>query len=203
VLRPDETQPDTAKPARSESSLIRAVLAGNAAAQDTFVGRMRCVPRILSVLNARRGAPLDEHALADLAQDTMLVIWRKLSEFREPSTLEAWAYGIAYLEFRNAARRRARTRLRNVALSPDAEPISGETHETEPAPVDDIETALSRLDAEDYAVIRLRHDENLSFDAIGQHLGVPMNTAKTRYHRSLKRLREWLSQKTNQDEHPR
>jgi RNA polymerase sigma-70 factor (ECF subfamily) len=187
----------------SDADLVRAVLSSDPAAREQFVARMRCVPRILAAMNARHGRALDDEMLADLAQDAVVVIWRKLPEFREPGPLEAWVYGIAYLEFRNACRRRARARKRQLPLSEAAHAVSEQESESNEAPWNDIEVALSRLDPEDLSIIRLRHDEALSFEAIGARLGIPMNTAKTRYHRSLRSLREWLRVRGNQEEHPR
>jgi RNA polymerase sigma-70 factor (ECF subfamily) len=203
-MRPEEVSNNTAKLEPSEGQLVRATLAGDAPSAELFVARMRCVPRILAALNSRHGRPLDDEMLADLAQDTVVIVWRKLSEFREPGPLEAWVYGIAHLEFRNACRRRARSRKRQEPFSSaTAEAVSKVDSESDEGPWDDIEMALSRLDPEDSSVISLRHHEGLSFDAIGARLGIPMNTAKTRYHRGLKRLREWLRVKDSQEEHPR
>lgn len=187
----------------SDAALVRKVLQRESSACEHFVARMRCVPRILASLNARHGRALDDETLTDLAQDTVVIVWRKLAEYRDPGPLEAWVYGIAYLEFRNACRRWARSRKRHVPLS-DVRDV-GSTQESEPEEPgsNDIELALGRLDPEDSSIIRLRHDHDLSFDAIGQQLGMPMNTAKTRYHRSVQALREWLRMKGNQEEHPR
>ena len=126
-----------------------------------------------------------------------------LTEFRPVGPLESWAYGIAYLEFRNACRRNLRSRLRSSPLIDDtpAAPV------VPPDPTgglgDDVEEAVNRLDDEDALVMRLRHEAGLSFEEIGRRLSMPMNTAKTRYHRGLKRLREWMRVRESQREHPR
>jgi RNA polymerase sigma-70 factor (ECF subfamily) len=203
VLRPGVTSESDSFPKLSDAALVRAVLSSDPAARERFVARMRCVPRILAALNARHGRPLDDEALADLAQDAVVVVWRKLPEFRDPGPLEAWVYGIAYLEFRNAWRRAGRAKKRQVPLSEAVQPISEQESESVGDPANEIEVALSRLDPEDSSIIRLRHYEGLSFEAIGERLGIPMNTAKTRYHRSLRDLREWLRMRGNQEEHPR
>jgi RNA polymerase sigma-70 factor (ECF subfamily) len=203
VLKPGEMSASDLEPTPSDAALVRAVLSSDPAAREQFVARMRCVPRILAALNVRHGRTLDDDSLADLAQDAVVVIWRKLPEYRDPGPLEAWVYGIAYLEFRNACRRRARARKRQLPLSEAVHAVSEQESESKEGPGNEIEVALSRLDPEDSSIIRLRHDEALSFDAIGARLGIPMNTAKTRYHRSLRSLREWLRMKSSQEEHPR
>jgi RNA polymerase sigma factor (sigma-70 family) len=203
VLGPGEIEGANPAPLHSDAALVRAVLENDPTARESFVARMQCVSKILAALNSRQGRPLDDDTLADLAQDTVIVVWRKLPEFCAPGPLEAWVYGIAYLEFRNACRRKSRARTRQVPLSAAMRATSEQESESDSPPWDDIEMALSRLDPEDCSVIRMRHDEELSFDAIGARLGVPMNTAKTRYHRGLQKLREWFRRKSNQEEHPR
>jgi RNA polymerase sigma-70 factor (ECF subfamily) len=186
-----------------DARLIAAVLRGETAAREAFVVRMRCVARMLAVLNSQRGRPLDDEQLADLAQDALVVLWRELAEFRAIASVESWSYGIAYLEFRNACRRCAQSRMRHAQLRDEASRAVDEPSVPEEPGWGDVEEALARLDAEDVAVIRLRHEEELSFDAIGTRLGLPSNTAKTRYHRGLKKLREWLRVRESQEGHPR
>lgn len=203
MLQPEKISAGDQGRRLADAALVQAVLKSDADACEQFVVRMRSVPKILAALNVRRNRPLDDEMLADLAQDTVVIVWRKLTEYRDPGPLEAWVYGIAYLEFRNACRHVARSRKRQMPLSDAAYAVSVQESESDKPGSNDIESALGRLDPEDSSIIRLRHEHDLSFDAIGARLGIPMNTAKTRYHRSLKALREWLRVNSNQEEHPR
>jgi RNA polymerase sigma-70 factor, ECF subfamily len=194
--RPED--PSTARP-EQDAELVAAVLRGDAEAVERFIVRMRCVPRILAALNLREGRRLDRELISDLEQDTMVVVWRKLAEFHPGAPLESWSYGIAYLEYRNACRRSARAKQIQVPLAGDPPAVvGGGEHEGI-----GIEEALELLERDDARVIRLRHEENLTFEAIGAQLGMPMNTAKSRYHRGLKRLREALHARLRREEHPR
>ena len=51
---------------------------------------------------------------------------------------------------------------------------------------------IERIDPRDAEVIQLKHFRHLSFDEIGETLGISPNTAKSRYYRALVRLREML-----------
>jgi RNA polymerase sigma-70 factor (ECF subfamily) len=172
--------------ARAELALVLAVLAGQETAIVEFEQRMLCVPRILNALNNRRGRPLDEHDLADLVQDTVLVVLRKLTDFKALAPLEAWIYRLCDLEFMNAARRRGRAARRTIALTeatelaaaaPDALWVHEEVHQ-----------ALAQVGGVEAETIRLKHFDGLTFPEIGERLGVPPSTAKTRYYRGLERL---------------
>jgi RNA polymerase sigma factor (sigma-70 family) len=163
-------------------------LAGNEAAVVEFEERVRCVPRILSALNGRRGRPLDEHDLADLVGDTVLIVLRKLDEFEARGPLEGWIYRLCYLEFLNAVRRRGRERRRTEEWVDDAAGDSGSTHHTH----DDVHHCLEQLGGVEAEAIRSKHFDMLTFEEIGERLALPANTVKTRYYRGLARLADKL-----------
>ena len=81
---------------------MREVIENKDAAIDEFIERMRCVPGILAALNARCGRQLDEHLLADVVQDVLIVVWSKLPEFQGTGRLELWVYRICQFELMNA-----------------------------------------------------------------------------------------------------
>ena len=55
-----------------------------------------------------------------------------------------------------------------------------------------VEQAIERLPEDYRAVIVLRFMEDLTYDEIARHLGVPVSTVETRLHRAKKQLRELL-----------
>ena len=174
----------------SDLELVRRVLAREPAAVEDFVQRMRCVPRILAALNQRFGRRLDEHDLADLAQDAAVLTWRKLETFRGDCTLETWAYGVAHLEFRNAHRRKGRARDRQVEAGAERAAEPGGTPGGEVLDRSEVDHWLAKLDREEATVIRLKHLSDLTFEEIGARLAISSNTAKTRYYRGIHSLQE-------------
>lgn len=175
-----------------DTRLARAAARGDQRAQSEFAERMRCVPRILAVLNARAGRRLDEHDLADLAQDTLVLLWRKLDTFTDQSTLETWAYGVARYEFLNAVRKKRPRALDVTQLEPEStlrEEAEGRTEVLDHAW---ILRALDDLGGEESRVIRMKHLDDLTFEEIGAALALSTNTAKTRYYRGLQKLQQRL-----------
>lgn len=171
----------------ADRELVRAALARDPRAVDELCERLRCVGRILVVLNVRAGRKLDDHDLADLVQDTLLLLWRKLETFGDDSTLETWAYGVARYELLNALRRKRRNVVPlsevHAAGRPEADDASDARQDA-----DALLAAIDELGAVDARLLRLKHLEELTFDEIGAHLGMSVNTAKTRYYRALARL---------------
>lgn len=180
-------------------ALVKATLAGDREALDRFASRMVCIPRILQALNLQSGSRLDEHALADTAQDCALIVWRKLASYRPSHALEGWVYGIVLRELLNARRRRARaSRVETLTAEHAREEPSEDVSDANEIELD---AALDELSEGESAIIRLRHHEELSFPEIGRRLAIPENTAKTRYHRGLVHLRELLHVRSRQREH--
>jgi RNA polymerase sigma-70 factor, ECF subfamily len=144
---------------------------------------------------------LKSHALVDEAvNDTMLVLWRKASEFDlNRARLSTWLFGIAHHEGLKALARSAQE-------SGTALPIDVEGDREEPESTHDPATtvfgwelgreliaALERLSPDHRAVIELTFGEGFSYPQIGSIVGCPENTVKTRMFHARRRLAQLLS----------
>lgn len=180
-----------------DGELVRRACAGDAGARAQFAARMRCVARILCARNARAGGPLGPEELEDLGQDTLAAIWHKLPTYDGSARLETWVYRFCELEFLRKLRSKGRGRL---VLEPSLEGTQNEPlAPAERSELDDQELlqGLDALEEEVGSVLRLKHYEDLTFEAIGTRLGVSVNTAKTRYYRGLQKLRSTLVKTTS------
>lgn len=139
--------------------------------------------RILLVLNQRHGGRLSRQDVEDLAQDTLLIAWRKLETFHGETELTGWLYRFCYLEFQNRIRRSARA-PRRAALE-SHEPIAAAGEGLLDGRNQALERCLAELGPPDADVIRLKHFEDLSFGSISERLAVPQSTIKTRYYRGI------------------
>ena len=180
----------------SDLALVRAVLVGDRRAGRELAQRMRCVPRILAVLNQRRGRPLRHHDLEDLSQDALAIIWEKLSSFHGLVILERWMFRFCLFSMQNRLRRFARLhRVEGQRL--------GQNREEPPAPdaaaehYEALEGHLARLPVEEAEVVRLKHYEQCTFEEIGERMKTSPNTAKTRYYRALRRIESALNGQRN------
>jgi len=187
-------QPSTLTPGtvlhEPDAELVRCVLAQDRGAFDRLVERMACLPRILDGLNARLGRPLSDHDLADVAQDTLVLVWRKLEAFNGSASLETWVFGIARFEIMNAVRKSRRRRTSelpepDLREAPDQDVVHRLDHEF-------VQRELAALDGAEADVIRMKHFDDLTFEEIGARLGSSINTVKTRYYRGISRLLDRL-----------
>ncbi|MCE9595584.1 MAG: RNA polymerase sigma factor [Planctomycetes bacterium] len=169
----------------TDLELARAARAGASDARREFAQRMACVPRMLSVLNARMGRPLSAHDLEDLVQDSMVVIWKGLATYGGHSSLEAWTFRCCHHELLSRLRKRGRMPLQGELVDLAAKPGSNA--------YDDVYRALERLDPRERRVVELKHFEDLTFEQIGARIETSPNTVKTWYYQAIAELKRLLS----------
>jgi RNA polymerase sigma-70 factor, ECF subfamily len=191
---------DQALPANSEEATLVAEL--QAGSEEAF-GYLMSVYRN-PVYNMVYHITGDEADAADVLQNVFVKIIRGVKQFRSGSSLKTWMYRIAVHEALNYKRGWFRRHMRE-AFSLDDEnheysAAHGSNGRSEDDPFQVVEQhekqqivgkALKSL-AEPYrTVVVLREIENLSYDEIGEVLGVAEGTVKSR----LKRGRELLRRK--------
>ena len=139
------------------------------------------------------------HAEADdLAQETFLLAWRKLHQFRGEARFSTWLYRIAYSCFLQARRKR----------SPAGEDIAGDALDQQTSPHDaaevrlDVERAMRRLSGPEQIVLLHVVQLGLSDDEAAYVLAMPLGTVKSHARRGKAKLRELLAvwQVTSQEE---
>ena len=90
--------------ARVDRALVaRALLEGDRRAFEQLLRRHQGMVRA----QLRRLLHGDEAAADDLAQETFLLAWRKLDQFRGEARFSTWLYRIAYSCFLQAVRKRS------------------------------------------------------------------------------------------------
>ncbi|MBI1840328.1 MAG: sigma-70 family RNA polymerase sigma factor [Verrucomicrobia bacterium] len=129
----------------------------------------------------------------DVLQETFLKLARQpelLREVREPrGFLIRLAHNLAI----DRLRRHESRRRRHEALAPEASAIFAPAEDPDAQAFREaLEAALGELPAEQRAVVHLRLWEDMTFEGIGALLGIPMNTAASRYRYGLDKLRERL-----------
>lgn len=180
-----------------DAALVSAVLKGEARARLEFAARLRVVARVLDARNRRLGAPLRDHELEDVLQDTVTKIWEHLPRFRGHAALDTWMYPIAVRTLSNALRER-RNRGAWLPRDRDVDPDQLLAAEEDlAAESESLTQALDELTPERARVVRMRHLDEASFDEIGVRLGVPPGTAKTWYYRAISALRERLARRSD------
>lgn len=175
---------------RDETELARALLAGETGAFEEFVERFRS--KIFRYSWLMCGSPEDAE---EVAQETLLKVFRSIDQLREPEHVRSWVFRIA----------------RNVCLMERRKSVFAPTEEL---PIDDlplvddtegsdmrllqaelravIERAVMELPRTYRSVVLLRDLEGLSTEETAQALDLSIDVVKTRLHRGRAALKQKL-----------
>jgi RNA polymerase sigma-70 factor (ECF subfamily) len=135
----------------------------------------------------------DGDAAADVLQETLVLLFRKLPSLREPRAFASWARRVASREIFRALRKlRHHERTHDelppdVAAEPDPVPASEGLLERLPA-------LLERVSPASRAVLALHYLDGLTLDETAAVLELPAGTAKSRLAYGLAALRRVLAE---------
>ena len=174
----------------NEARLVAEALTGSQHAFEQIV--RRCQRPMVSLIARITGDPAQAE---DLAQEAFVKAFRNLAAFDATRRLSSWLFRIAHNTAIDALRR---SRPTPVPIDMTGEHTSepGDTPAARPLP-DPVErkelgralgAALNRLRPHYRAAVALRYEEGLSFEEIGQVLGIPEVTARTHVHRARREL---------------
>ena len=134
----------------------------------------------------------------DLAQETFLLAWRKLHQFRGEARFSTWLYRIAYSCFLQARRRRssAEEDIGDDALDQRTSPWASVELRL------DVERATRHLSTTEQIVLLHIIQLGLSHDEAAYVLAMPLGTVKSHAKRGKAKLRALLAdwQATSQEE---
>lgn len=161
-------------------------------AQDEFRAIFReHAPFVWRVLRRLGVAEAD---VEDVAQETFLVVHRRLADFEGRSQLRTWIYGIC-VRVASDHRRRAHVRREQATDRPPervgSAPQPKELEQRQARAL--LDAALARLDGDKRAVFVLYEIEEVPMKEIADAVGCPLQTAYSRLHAARRELREALA----------
>lgn len=168
-----------------QALVARALLTGDARAFEQLVRRHQGMVRA----QLRRLLHGDAARADDLAQETFLLAWRKLHQFRGEARFATWLYRIAYFCFLQSERR----------LPAPADPRGDETVGAQPSVSGevalrlDLERAMRTLSGDEEAVLLHVAQLGLSHEEAAYVLSMPLGTLKSHARRGKDKLRKMLA----------
>jgi RNA polymerase sigma-70 factor (ECF subfamily) len=172
--------------------LLKAWCLGDRGAGDALLARH--YPSVVQFFHHR----VSEAAQEDLIQETFLACTRSAVRFRKQAQFRTYLYGIAHNVLASYLRRQGRSRAR---LGSQAGPAETPAVSSGPSPIAAVARheeqrllleALRRIPLPHQIVLELHYWEDLSVAEIGEVLGVPLGTAKTRLRDGRARLQDQL-----------
>jgi RNA polymerase sigma-70 factor (ECF subfamily) len=148
----------------------------------------------------------------EVAQDVFIALYRALPDFRGDARLSTWVYRVVVNHCKNRSLYQKRRKHQQH------EPLEGPRPEDEDAPRRQlagdepgpdagrqrteaerlVREGLALLDEEQRQIIVLRDIEDLAYEEIGEIMGLPRGTVKSRLHRARARLAEVLGRRIDE-----
>jgi RNA polymerase sigma-70 factor, ECF subfamily len=148
-------------------------------------------PRVKAYM-MRKGA--DAGTAEDLAQETLLTVWRKAALYAgDKGSMTTWVFAIA----RNLRIDRLRREVPWQELpegrlaEASSEPLPDEAM-TEKEQKERVQAALAELPPEQKEVVSLAYLEGFSHSEIAERLGLPLGTVKSRMRIAYQKIRQAL-----------
>ena len=122
----------------------------------------------------------------DATQEALFVAWRDLSALRDADRFEAWLHRLLVRE----CYREARRERRRISLEGQVRPLTGDDDPGQMTALrDELQRGFGRLTVDLRIALVLHHYLGYSFPEIGDVLGIPQGTAKSRVHRATHIMR--------------
>ena len=177
---------DGAAEARIDRALVaRVLLSDDRAAFEQLVRRHQGMVRA----QLRRLLHGDVATADDLAQETFLLAWRKLGQFRGEARFSTWLYRIAYSCFLQASRKTPLPIDRAGEGEAERLPASEEATDLQL----DFERAMRRLSKAEQTVLLHCVQMELSHEETAYVLAMPLGTVKTHATRGKAKMKGWLA----------
>ena len=182
---------------RTDEQLVADYLAGEEGAFSELVERH--LKTVYSFVARFVG---DTHEAEDIVQETFLKAWKSAKQYRqESSKFKTWILRIARNSAIDFLRKRKHIPFSQFETD-DGQNVLAETvpdlHElpdelfSKQENIEMVQAAIAKLPPDAREILLLHYTNGLTFLEIGEMLGQPHNTVKSRHHRAVQNLRKLL-----------
>lgn len=191
----DKQTSNIAPSAQSAEGLILAIAKDKCRASFAQLFKM-FAPRIKSFVI---GKGLSSQEAEELAQDAMLIVWRK-ADYYDPQKAAAstWIFTIARNLRIDMARKQGRVKTLPEDLWHDFDEKSQEDEMQHGQSSQMLKAKIANLPDEQKELLMLSFYENMSHGEIAKSLGLPLGTVKSRLRLALSRLRNSIDKKMDE-----
>ena len=143
------------------------------------------IPRLRRYARALVG---DRATADDLVQDTLERAWAKLHLYRRGTDLRAWLFTVMH----NVHVNRVRATRVTDTLEDEMPELAQRAPQGDALLVRDLDRGITRLPAEQRAVLLLVTLEEMSYEQVARTLGIPIGTVMSRLSRAREKLRAMM-----------
>jgi RNA polymerase sigma-70 factor (ECF subfamily) len=164
--------------------------------QDTFAAVFTIfTPQLTSFFRARGcGQALSE----DLAQEVMLIVYRKADQLRDRNLFRAWLFKVARSSLCRYYGKRSRE-VETIDLEKVADHLVASTNVPAATPAFEFLHWMSFLDTREQEALKLRFIEEWEYHEIASAKAIPIGTVQWRVFNAKKKLAPILRRRASQD----
>ena len=129
-----------------------------------------------------------QELVKEIINDTMFIVWQGAGCFRFESRVSSWVIGIAYRRAMGAFRAESRLRVGGAQPAADEDSQSDEAQEQFET-TEWLGRALLKLPFEQRTALELMYYAGYSCEEVGEIMGCPASTVKTRMFHARRKLR--------------
>jgi RNA polymerase sigma factor (sigma-70 family) len=141
--------------------------------------------------HARALTDSDEEAW-DVVQETWTGVVKGIARLDDAATFPKWVFCILARKAADLTRRRRSERKTRAELPTEGDEPAGRFESERAA---DLREAVKRLGAQDRQLLALHYAEGFTTAEIGEILGVPQGTVKSRLYSVRQELKKWMEEK--------
>jgi len=150
-----------------------------------------------TVICARLGEP---QAVEEVMQEVSLAAVRQQAPLSDADKVAPWLYQLAVRQTLLYRRKQGRRRKMIGAYAERFRPDEADNRQTDPLSWllaeergVQVRAAMSRLPRRDAEILMLKYNEDWSYKALAEHLGISHSAVEARLHRARQRLRDELA----------
>jgi RNA polymerase sigma-70 factor (ECF subfamily) len=150
-----------------------------------------------TVVCARLGEP---QAVDEVMQEVSLAAVRQQAPLSDPEKVAPWLYRLAVRQSLLYRRKQGRRRKMIGRYADRFRPSEADNRQADPLSwllaeerAVQVRAAMSRLPKRDAEILMLKYNEDWSYQAIAEHLGISHSAVEARLHRARQRLRTELA----------
>jgi RNA polymerase sigma-70 factor, ECF subfamily len=183
----------------SDNQLAAEALSGDKKSLEILLGRY-LKPVYGFVYRMTNGS----HETEDIVQETFVKAWKKLKNFDQGKNFKVWFFAIAKNTAIDHLRKKQPISFAEFENDEGKNWIEETFEDSAPLPPElferkqlkkELETAMAKLSPKSRMAVILHYRDHLTFNEIGEVLGEPLHTVKSRHRRALIALKGWLTEK--------
>jgi RNA polymerase sigma-70 factor (ECF subfamily) len=144
-----------------------------------------------------RSLVLDMNEVAEIVQETNLVLWEKRDQFATIQNFRAWAFQIARYKLLERQAQRKRKGLCFSDAIVDQLAIQASDATADDDLLDDLNRCIARLPAQDHELLTQRYSSQASCESIAKAIGRPVRWVYKALNRIRQELFDCISQSAN------